>query len=293
LVKESTEFALMGTNIRAVYSLQEDLWSAEVDEGQINQVINNIVINATQAMRGGREIYIQGENVMVDAHSALPLPEGKYIKISIQDKGVGIPEEQLEKIFDPYYSTKQTGSGLGLAISFSIIKKHGGHLAADSKIGTGATFHFYLSASEKRMSEKGDKVNRIVSGRGRVLVMDDEDIIRLIIGEMLDEIGYEAEFAADGEAALALYVEALKSGRPFDAVLMDLTIRGGMGGDECIGKLLTIDPAVKAVVSSGYSDGPILSNYKKIGFKGIIAKPYQVEDLSEILFSVIHEGEDG
>jgi PAS domain S-box-containing protein len=288
LVKESTDFALRGANIRAQYSIQENLWPVEVDEGQISQVINNIVINAKQAMREGGEINIHGENVIVDSRTVLPLAAGKYVKITIRDEGSGIPDEHLERIFDPYFSTKQTGSGLGLAISFSIIQKHKGYLTVDSEAGVGTAFHIYLSASVKQIPVKGEKDKRLLSGKGKVLIMDDEDVILLIMGKMLDEIGYAAEFAGNGEMAIDKYTKALGSGRPFDAVIIDLTIRGGMGGRECIRELLKIDPAIKAIVSSGYSEDPIISKFREYGFKGIITKPYQVEDLSEILYSVIH-----
>jgi PAS domain S-box-containing protein len=292
LVRESTDFALRGANIRAQYSIEEDLWPVEVDEGQISQVINNIVINAKQAMKEGGEIKIHGENVIVDARTVLPLAPGKYVKIAIRDEGIGIQEKHLERIFDPYFSTKQTGSGLGLAISFSIIKKHKGYLAVDSEPGAGAVFHIYLSASVDQMPEKDEKDKRLLSGRGKVLIMDDEDVILLIVGKMMDAIGYEAEFAGHGEMAIEKYVKALEGGRPFDAVIIDLTIRGGMGGRECIRELLKIDPAIRAIVSSGYSDDPIISKFREYGFKGIITKPYQVEDLSEILYSVIQGKEN-
>ena len=286
LVKEAIDFTLRGSNVRGEVSFPDNLWLAEVDEDQIFQVINNIAINAKQAMPAGGTISVLGENIKNEG-CILPLAEGKYVKISIKDQGVGIPYEYREKIFDPFFTTKEKGSGLGLATSYSIIKNHDGYLALETGAGKGTTFHIYLPATEKRLQSSKQKA-MLFKGKGRLLVMDDEEIIRLVVGKMLEEIGYEADFAEDGEKAIEQYADAMKSGNPFSAVIMDLTVRGGMGGLECVNKLLEIDPEVKAIVSSGYADNPIMSKYRESGFKGIIIKPYEIEDLSEILYKIIN-----
>jgi len=246
----------------------------------------NIVINAKQAMPDGGTVFIACRNVFVDKAGALPLREGNYIAISIRDNGPGIPQEYMEKIFDPYFTTKQTGSGLGLATSFSIINKHNGHLTVACPAGGGALFTIYLPSSQRLVEEVSEQ-KRIIGGQGRVLVMDDEEVIRLVCGNLLNQLGYEAEFASTGEEAVELYENAARAGRPFDVVLMDLTIRGGMGGMECMKALSEIDPEVRAIVSSGYADAPIMANYREFGFRGIITKPYMIEDLGEIIHTVI------
>ena len=287
LVKEAIDFTLRGSNVKGEVLFPDNLWLVEVDEDQIFQVINNIAINAKQAMPDGGTITVLGENIRNEG-CILPLAEGKYVKISIKDQGVGIPYEYREKIFDPFFTTKEKGSGLGLATSYSIIKKHDGYLTVEPGAGKGTTFHIYLPATEKGLKSSKQKA-MLFKGKGRLLVMDDEEIIRLVVGKMLEEIGYEADFAEDGEKAIEQYVDAMKSGNPFSAVIMDLTVRGGMGGLECMKKLLEIDPEVKAIVSSGYADNPIMSKYRESGFKGIIIKPYEIEDLSEILYKIIND----
>ena len=287
LIRESAEFAVRGSNVGCEYSFQEGLWSVEADEGQLGQVINNLIINAEHAMPDGGTIRITGENISVTAETAAPLKEGRYVKISITDHGVGIPEKHIRKIFDPYFSTKKRGSGLGLTTSYSIISRHGGFLTVESGPGSGSTFTVFLPAAELDIPFPAAGNKRLLSGTGRVLVMEDEEIIRIIMGRMLDELGYEPAFAVNGEEAIEIYGRAKAEGSPFDVVLVDLTIRGGMGGTECMRRLLVQDPGVKAIVSSGYSDDPIMSNYNDFGFKGIITKPYQIEDLGEILNKVL------
>ncbi len=215
------------------------------------------------------------------------LKEGRYVRISIKDQGVGIAEEYLSKIFDTYTTTKQNGSGLGLATCYSIVKKHDGYITIDSELSIGTTFHIYLPASEKELVVIEDAYEKQIVGSGKVLIMDDEEIVRDVAGEMLKSIGYEVEFAVDGEESIDLYKKAKESGQPFDAVIMDLTIPGGMGGKEAIKRLTIIDPEVKAIVSSGYSNDPIMADYKGYGFSGVIVKPYKIKELSEELNKVI------
>ncbi len=224
---------------------------------------------------------------MLEDDPELPLTSGKYVRVAFTDHGTGIPPENLARIFDPYFSTKNKGSGLGLAAAYSIIKGHGGHFAVDSKMGTGSTFIFYLPASDKEVLPEEELAEELVPGQGRILVMDDEEMILDFLQQMLSQIGYEVECASDGHEAIALYEMAKRSGRAFAAVIMDLTIPGGMGGKEAIRFLLELDPHCKAIVSSGYSDDPIMANFEKYGFSGVIAKPYKVSELSKILHKII------
>jgi PAS domain S-box-containing protein len=294
LIKDTSTFALRGSNVSYKFKAADDLSTVEIDEGQIGQVINNLVINASQAMPDGGVIRIAVENITVEADHNLPLDAGKYIKIIIKDSGIGIPEKNLSKVFDPYFTTKTTGSGLGLAATYSIIRNHGGHISVDSEEGAGTTFSVYLPASQNDAlsGEKEVKVKEtLLKGNGKILIMDDEEIIRRVAGKMVESLGYSNAFAEHGEQAVELYKEEMDKGTPFDAVIMDLTIPGGMGGRKAIEKLLEIDPGVRAIVSSGYSNDPVMANYKKYGFMGIIGKPYQMEELSEVLIKVLKEEE--
>ena len=289
LLKKTAAFALSGSDVRCEFSIADNLWAVEIDAGQISQVINNLVINADQAMPEGGTIRICAENVIVDKEDALPLKDGKYVKIMIQDQGIGIPKDHLQKIFDPYFTTKQKGSGLGLANSYSIIKNHDGHITVESEVGVGTTFYFYLPASsEKPPVESGSQGNKPIMGKGRILVMDDDKIIRDLASDMLDGIGYETTTATDGAEAIRLYKEAKNSGNSYDAVIMDLTVPGGMGAKKAIQNLIKIDPEIKAIASSGYSNDPVMANFRQYGFSNAIAKPYKVVVISEVLHEVIN-----
>ncbi len=284
LLRDATIFALTGSNARCEFSMSEDLWPVEMDEGQMTQVINNLVINAVKSMPKGGTIKVCAENATLGTEGTkqrLPLEGGKYVKISIQDQGTGIPKEHLQKIFDPYFTTRKKGSGLGLAISYSIIQKHHGYITAESESGVGTTFHIFLPASEKEvLTEKSAK--EIVRGeKGRVLIMDDEEIVRDVASGMLKHIGYEVEVAKDGAEAIALYRQAQESQVPFDVVILDLTVPGGMGGKETIEKLVQLDSQAKAIVSSGYSTDPVMSEFREYGFSSVLSKPYKIEELLE------------
>lgn len=291
IIKDSVDFALRGSNVKPEFSIPNDIWPVEVDKGQISRVIQNLIINANQAMPEGGIIKVRVENTFVDSERTILLKKGKYVKIEIEDEGIGIPKEYLAKIFDPYFSTKQkgVGSGLGLTICHYIIRKHGGYITAESELGFGTTFYIYLPASQKEIAEKRDLEEQIVLGKGKILIMDDEESVRDIAGTMLQHIGYEVDFAEDGAEAIELYQKAKESGQPFDALIMDLTIPGGMGGEEAIFKLLAIDPNVKAIVSSGYSNDAIMSDFKRYGFSGVITKPYTIAALSKTVNKVITE----
>ncbi len=287
LLRDITAFTLRGSNVGCEFSIPDALWPVEIDEGQINQVINNIVINANQAMASGGMINICAENVTEVVEDALVLECGEYVKISIADHGTGISKDDLPKIFDPFYTTKQAGSGLGLATSYSIIQKHNGYMAVESQLGVGTVFHIYLPASPAAILMASAEEKNPIMGSGRILVMDDEKHVRDTAATMLSSIGYAVITAIDGAEAIEIYKEAMESENPFDAAIIDLTIPGGMGGEEAIQGLVAIDPEVKAMVSSGYSSDTILANFREHGFMGIIPKPYNIQELSEILHGVI------
>jgi two-component system, cell cycle sensor histidine kinase and response regulator CckA len=290
IIVDSCEFVLRGSNKRCEFDLSENLWLVEVDKGQISQVISNIVINADQAMPGGGVIKVKAENCLVAPDCGMPLTPGMYVKISIKDEGIGISKDNLSKIFDPYFTTKQKGSGLGLATVFSILKKHEGYITAESEPGSGTTFHLFIPALHEGTIGVPEEVkSEAVIGKGRVLVMDDEELIQQVAGAMLNHLGYEVQFANDGLKTLEMYKNAKQSSKPFDIVLMDLTIPGGMGGEETIHQLLKIDPQAKAVVSSGYFNDPIMADYAKFGFRGVVSKPYKIQELSEALYKIMNE----
>jgi PAS domain S-box-containing protein len=288
LVEDSTTFALRGSNVRCNSSMPDDLGAVEADEGQIGQVINNLVINADQAMPQGGIIEITATNRIIGKENALLLPGGNYIELMVKDHGIGIAKEHINRIFDPYFTTKHKGSGLGLTTAYSIIKAHGGHITVESELGVGTTFHVYLP-STKRKPRKARKIveESPSQSKGRILVMDDEEIIRKLLDDVLTRAGYEVVLTKNGAEAIDRYTEAKESGQPIDAVILDLTIPGGMGGEEAMKKLLQIDPEVKGIVSSGYANDPVMAEYKKHGFSAMVAKPYKMSELRETLHSVL------
>ena len=287
LIEESATFALRGSNVRADISIADDVWTTEIDEGQISQVIQNLTLNANQAMPDGGVLEIRVQNTPLRTSTTLPLVPGNYVKISVTDSGVGIAADHLTQVFDPYFTTKQTGSGLGLATSYSIVTKHGGHLAANSKLGEGSTFTIYLPAAADQM-EFGLRLDeKLVRGTGRILVMDDEEPVLSFAERVLYRLGYEVSLAKDGREAVELYRSALATKEPYAAVVLDLTVPGGMGGKETIDALRVLDPEVKAIVSSGYSNDPIMAQFRQHGFKGVVAKPYDVRIFSQVLFRAI------
>ncbi len=290
MLYESVEFALRGSSVSAKYNIDENLWPVEADKGQINQVINNLVINAIQAMPGGGQLTLTAKNFVKNGQqNGLEQIEEKFlISISIEDTGHGIPKENLNKIFDPYFTTKQRGSGLGLATTFAIIKKHGGHISVSSELGKGTTFTIYLPACpEKEIKEKIQKTE-VKNWQGkRALVMDDEEYIQELMGSFLDMLNISTDFASNGEEAVQKYKQHLEKGEPYDFVIMDLTIRGGMGGKEAVKQILEINPEAKVIVASGYSTDSVLANYKKFGFSGRLSKPFNLEELAEVVNEIL------
>ncbi|MCK5341338.1 MAG: response regulator, partial [Desulfobulbaceae bacterium] len=288
LLREAATFALRGSNVKCEYSIADDLWPAEIDSGQISQVFPNLVLNGKQAMPEGGVITIKAENFsynnLREKQGDLPLAAGDYLVVNISDQGSGIPEKALQKIFDPYFTTKEEGQGLGLATSHAIVKKHNGHVSVYSKVGFGTTFTIYLPASpDQVMGDEQEKSADLPVGSGRILVMDDEDIVLEVAAQMVTELGYEPSIAKDGKETIILFQQAMEEQRPFDLVILDLTIPGGMGGKETIQRLLELDPRIKAMVSSGYSNDPVLAEYKTYGFCGIIEKPYNINELAKAI----------
>lgn len=287
IIKDTMEIEGVSSE-RCKLMIPSDAWPIEVDEGQVSSAISNLIINAQEAMPNGGEIVLRVENENIETKNHLPLEKGRYVKITVEDHGIGIPEENIHKIFDPYFTTKQEGSGLGLTTAYSIINKHSGHIEVESRIGAGTKFMIYLPASEEiaKPSKPHDKGDMPFTRKGRVLVMDDDEIVRIVVGRMIEQCGYGTAVATEGGEAIDIYKKAMEAGQPFDAVIIDLIISFGMGGKETIAKLLEIDPNVNAIVSSGYSDDPILANFKAYGFKDSLAKPYEITELKRVLHKV-------
>jgi signal transduction histidine kinase/CheY-like chemotaxis protein len=291
IVRETSRFALRGSNVACNCVIAADLADVEADVNQLSQVLHNLLINAKQAMPEGGTVIIEAANVTLDRQSIIPLAAGRYVRVTVTDWGVGIAEEHLGKIFDPYFTTKQNGSGLGLAACYSILRAHGGHVGVTSQVGVGTTFTIHLPASTARVVVK-PLLAASASGatpHGRVLVMDDEEQLRTLATRMLQRLGYTASAVPDGEAAIVTYKAAMDAGEPFDAVLMDLTIPGGMGGAEAVGRVLELDPQAKVLVSSGYANSPTMSEYKTHGFVGVLCKPFVMADLRAALDAVVSE----
>jgi len=292
LVHESVSLALHGSNVKSTIDIPEDIHAFEVDEGQMSQVFHNIIINATQAMPGGGMLTVSARNDHLSARNDMSLNPGPYIRLTFADQGCGIPVEDLKKIFDPYFTTKSTGNGLGLASSYSIISRHRGHIGASSTVGKGTVFTIHLPSLGRPYStelagtpghESGDNPG------GSVLVMDDEEIIRHLATGILCHLGYKVTTCASGEQAVELYAAAEESGTPFDAVIMDLTIPGGMGGRQTAERILSRFPRACLIASSGYSNDPIISNCRDYGFRDAIAKPYNIGEIERVLCSLLSQ----
>ncbi len=287
VVRDSAMFVLRGDNTDCHFTIPDDLWMVNIDKGQISQVVQNIVINAGQASRPeGGTISVVCENVLAADCPRVPvLHSGKFVKISIRDSGVGMPDHVVEKIFDPYFTTKTAGSGLGLAITHSIINRHDGYISVESQPGIGTQFTLYLPAAdeETERSPQPEEQKSTASQHVKVLVMDDDEMIRGVAGAMLTKMGCETAFVKEGVEAVQLYREALDADRKFDVVIMDLTIPGGMGGKEAVQEIIAIDPSAKVIVASGYSNDPIMANCREYGFCGSMIKPFKFQDLAGII----------
>jgi len=288
IIKEAVAFATHGSNAVCRYHISPDVFPVDADPGQLGQVVSNIVINAVQAMPDGGEISITAENIPLPEHSLVPLETGSYVRVVIKDKGVGIKPEILGKIFDPYFTTKDTGSGLGLATCYSIIKNHGGHISVESEPGRGASFTIHLKAAEgKAVASVQSGVKELKKGAGRILILDDEELICVLGTRILTKLGYKVEAFAESDAAVARYRHTWGTKEAFDAVILDLTIPGYDNGVEVLAKLKKINPGIKAVVSSGYSADPVIAMYREHGFSAVLQKPYSASEAGDVLSDLL------
>ncbi len=288
IIKDIVDFTLAGSNIKVNYYIDEDIWDIEVDKTQIEQVIQNIVINAKEAMSEGGTIEVRVKNVIIENEES-PIPPGEYVRIDIKDSGPGIPEEILDKIFDPFFTTKEMGSGLGLSICYSIVKQHNGYIGVESEEGRGTLFTIYFPRIEDKdiKKETTEETKKDSKGKGeRILIMDDEENIREILREELKILGYKVSEAADEEEAINKYREAMEKDSPFDAVILDLTLPGGIGGRAVAEEIRKMDKDAVIIISSGYSDDEIVANYRAYGFRGVLKKPFTLEDLISVLNSI-------
>ncbi len=285
-LRESTSFALRGTSATIEIDIAGDLPVVEIDVAQMSQVIQNLLINARQAMQDRGWVRVRATSV-AEHHPVLG--EGRYVKIEIEDDGVGIPAEDLEKVFDPYFSTKKGGSGLGLATAYSIVNRHHGHLSIESAPGAGARFCIWLPVSSEAVEVEPPAAEPSPRGvvTGRILVMDDEENVRKVIRGILEKQGYTTVGASDGAEAIRLYQAAMEQAQPFDAVVLDLTVQGGMGGQDTLVAIHAIDDDVRAIAVSGYSNDPVLANHAQYGFRAGLGKPFPMEELTRVVAGVL------
>ncbi len=292
LVTQAAEFALHGSNLRSDLDIQAGLWRSAVDPAQIEQVINALVINAREAMPRGGIVRVSARNLEIDANPGLPIRPGRYVKVQVADNGGGIEKRLVTKIFDPYFTTKSTGTGLGLSISYSVVKKHGGLLHLERTSADGSTFTFYLPATDSEPPvPKPTLENEIFSfNHQRVLVMDDEAAIRDLTSELLGTLGYKVTTVPDGAEALKKYELAMRTGEAFQAVILDATIRGGMGGVATMERLRDLDPNVTAIICSGYSGDAALAEFLAYGFRAALPKPFTCHELANVLQRAFEPG---
>ena len=288
IIRESADFVLRGSTVACRYHFPGDLWFADIDTGQISRVIQNLVLNAKQSMPGGGFIDISCRNIRKESHDPLPLKDKLYIEVSVRDQGKGMDTKTLTTIFDPYFTTKKEGYGLGLSICHSIIRKHKGHITVESEPGKGTVFTFYVCASSRIPVQEHKDVRLSGDSGGKVLVLDDEALVGISIKKMLEHLHYQVTLVRDGQEAVDSYLEAAKSGTPFSLAILDLTIPGGMGGEDVIRELLRHDPQAKVLVASGYSDNPVMAHCQDYGFSGVLEKPFQIEELGRVLATVMN-----
>ncbi|MFW6369442.1 MAG: hybrid sensor histidine kinase/response regulator [Myxococcota bacterium] len=291
-IADTVEFDLAGGNVVPLMTLPQDLWPVKADRGQIVEVISNLTINAREAMRGGGTLHVLAENVSNVSDPAAPHLRGDFVKLTFRDEGPGIPSDIVQRVFDPYFTTKSGGSGLGLAIVHSIVSRHKGHVCLDTTEGLGTTFTIYLPADltaeiKPEPQPASPTFEQTALSSRRILVMDDEELILNMVSLMLEQLGHTVETAASGEEAIAKYAAAMERGCKFDLTLMDLTVPGGMGGKDAVREVLALDPTAKVIVASGYSADPVLSECEKHGFSGFIAKPFDLKELESVVWRVL------
>ncbi len=294
LLEEAVELAISGTTIRCVFEFPDELHMVHCDSSQVSQAIRSIVLNAVQAMPGGGTITVSAANVRIsdsrirdnqDKGESLPLDSGEYIRFCIRDHGSGIPREISSRIFDPYFTTRDKSTGLGLPTAYSVLRRHRGFLRFEPPPGGGAAFYGYLPSAGDVPAQ--NETGKVSMGNLRILVMDDEPMVLETIGEMLEALGHSAGLADSGEKVVRMYEEALEAGAPYDLLILDLTVPGGVGGEETLKILMSRYPGVKAFVSSGYSNNPIMANHERFGFVGVIAKPYHLEQLGDTILNYL------
>lgn len=289
LLEESTAFALSGSVSTAEYSIANDLKQVIADKEQIGQVFSNIVMNAYQAMPEGGQVHVNAKNIMIDENNPAAIPEGQYIMVTIKDDGYGIEKDHLNRVFDPFFTTKQNGTGLGLATAYSIIRKHRGHIKVETEVGQGTAFTIYLPADTSSSDDEIHEPGPAKLSGGKILIMDDQKMVRKTAASMLKKLGYEVDSVVNGKEAIEKYSEGLDNSEPYNAVILDLTIPGGMGGIETMQELLKIDPDVTAIVSSGYSTAPVMADHARYGFSGVMMKPYSITQVSDLMKNIFNE----
>lgn len=288
LLRDLVKLSVDSRDISCELSLPDSLWTIEVDEGQVSQAIDTLLRYAQQVTPRDSSIRIGAENMVISQSSALPLREGRYIMISIEDQGCGIPEAELQTLFEPFRSADKKGSGLEFASAFAIVQKHQGHITAESHFDTGTTFRVFLPAMQDKPQAAAGSFSGHPGRKGKILVMDDEEIVRIVVQRLLLQCGFETELTTDGVQMLRQYRKAKEAGTPFEAVILDLVIQNGMGGQEAMKNLIEYDPEVKVIVSSGYSNDPIMANFRDYGFKGFLPKPYKLDELKRAMKDLIY-----
>ena len=293
LIEESVGFYLSGSKCDYKLDFANELWKVHVNRGQIDQVLNNIIINADQAMYNGGTIRVCAENTEITEDLMLPLKAGKYVRISISDQGSGISAEHLARIFDPYFTTREEGNGLGLTTAFSIIKRHNGHITVDSELGKGTIFQIYVPAVETQNSEEDEDVltdtpeTEPAERKGRILLMDDEELVRRSAGRVLVHLGYRITMVENGADAIKEFNDSIEQEDPYDVVILDLTIPGGLGAREVVREIVSVKPDACVIVSSGYTNDKVMTNYKEYGFSAAAHKPYNIEELNNLLQQIM------
>ena len=282
VLRDAVDFSLRGSNVRCDLDIAANLLPVQADGGQLSHVFHNLALNARQAMEGGGLLRVIASNCILRGNQMTNLDAGSYVRIDFSDTGTGIVQENLDKVFDPYFTTKKTGEGLGLAMVHTIVEKHQGKISVTPNADCGVTFTIYLPSSTENSLHQVQDTAELSPGGGRVLLMDDEETIRDIGAAMLGHLGYQVVTAADGLEAIQAYQSA-QADEPFDIVILDLTIPGGMGGEEVASRLVTIDSGARIIASSGYAESPVLSDFRRFGFLGILKKPYRLEEMSAVV----------